>query len=339
MGSLPRSDIEGYEVFVRFNVEGHPKEGDDVVFFTDSNGLEMQKRVRDFRPTWNIQDNYEQSNQNISANYYPITSAIAYQGTEGNIAVVNDRSQGGTFYQEGDTITFEFMQNRRIPALDDRGMDEFLEEDMQPGIGKRVPASYFLSFNSSQREVQARVDSPLQYFFNDHPIFHPVNQSKINDTVSTDLKNAGVIDQVKLAAFPLARGSVLIRLTNIADYLDGNTTYSVNPSAVFEALCRSGNAPTNSTEVCSNYTSTELGLAGNLEKTEVVDRRIHWKSEGTKSTGAAAAVEEQANGEISLKPQEIRVYNYTLVPPSNNTARAYRAPEWAAVPLQEAFLQ
>ena len=30
----------------------------DKTFYTDSNGLEMQKRILNYRPTWNIEDNY-----------------------------------------------------------------------------------------------------------------------------------------------------------------------------------------------------------------------------------------------------------------------------------------
>jgi hypothetical protein len=41
-------------------------------FYTDSNGLEMQKRILNYRPTWNIEDNYADSLENITANYYPI---------------------------------------------------------------------------------------------------------------------------------------------------------------------------------------------------------------------------------------------------------------------------
>jgi hypothetical protein len=41
-------------------------------FYTDSNALDMQKRVLNKRPTWNLT-----TDEPISANYYPINSAIA----------------------------------------------------------------------------------------------------------------------------------------------------------------------------------------------------------------------------------------------------------------------
>ena len=44
----------------------------DDVFFTDSNGLEMQKRKVNYRPTWDLS-----VDQSVAGNYYPITSMIS----------------------------------------------------------------------------------------------------------------------------------------------------------------------------------------------------------------------------------------------------------------------
>jgi hypothetical protein len=45
-------------------VEGFNNSG---TFYTDSNGLEMQKRILDKRPDWDLQ-----TSQKESSNYYPI---------------------------------------------------------------------------------------------------------------------------------------------------------------------------------------------------------------------------------------------------------------------------
>lgn len=45
------------------------------VFYTDSNALEMQKRVLNYRPTWNLTT--KSGGLNITANMYPINSAIS----------------------------------------------------------------------------------------------------------------------------------------------------------------------------------------------------------------------------------------------------------------------
>lgn len=40
-------------------------------FYTDANGREMQKRVRDYRPSWDLN-----VTQPVAGNYYPLTAAI-----------------------------------------------------------------------------------------------------------------------------------------------------------------------------------------------------------------------------------------------------------------------
>jgi len=66
------------------------------VFYTDSNGLEMQRRQLNYRPTWNLTEH--KGGLNITANYYPINSAIAIIDEETNmqLTVMNDRAQGGS---------------------------------------------------------------------------------------------------------------------------------------------------------------------------------------------------------------------------------------------------
>ena len=44
------------------------------VFYTDANGREMQRRVRNYRPSWPLQ-----VNEPVSGNYYPLTSAMYIQ--------------------------------------------------------------------------------------------------------------------------------------------------------------------------------------------------------------------------------------------------------------------
>ena len=65
-------DIEfknGTEVTANFIVEGIDNKGR---FSTDSNGLEMQERRRDERPTFKIR-----TNQTVASNFYPVTSCIS----------------------------------------------------------------------------------------------------------------------------------------------------------------------------------------------------------------------------------------------------------------------
>jgi len=52
----------------------------DQTFYTDSNALEMQERILNFRPTWDFS-----TDEPVSGNYYPINSAIAILDTDKNL--------------------------------------------------------------------------------------------------------------------------------------------------------------------------------------------------------------------------------------------------------------
>ena len=110
----------------------------------------MQKRILNYRPTWDIQANYNDSNENITANYYPINSAISMKDIISYrvFTVMNDRSQGGSALSEGN---IEIMQNRFVPANDNLGNDEFLTEMDEYGNGIRVANTYYVQiFDSSK---------------------------------------------------------------------------------------------------------------------------------------------------------------------------------------------
>lgn len=67
LGGIPLQ-AQGKEVVLQFHTPNIDNKG---TFYTDSNGLEMQKRVLDYRPTWNFS-----SVLNVTQNYYPVNSAI-----------------------------------------------------------------------------------------------------------------------------------------------------------------------------------------------------------------------------------------------------------------------
>ena len=108
------------------------------VFYTDSNGLEMQKRLLNQRPDFTLS-----TNMTVSSNYYPINSAIAFKDDEKSLqmTVMNDRSQGGAVIENG---AIELMQNRRLLFDDNRGVAEALNETDKQGAGIEVNAKYFV---------------------------------------------------------------------------------------------------------------------------------------------------------------------------------------------------
>ena len=65
----------GKEVISRFRAPALASEG---VFYTDANGREFQRRVRNGRPTWDLN-----VTQPVAGNYFPVTAA-AFLRDEGS---------------------------------------------------------------------------------------------------------------------------------------------------------------------------------------------------------------------------------------------------------------
>jgi Glycosyl hydrolases family 38 C-terminal domain. len=68
VNSLPYNSGSGVEVILVVN---SPNITNNKTFYTDSMGMEMQKRIINYRPSWKLNPT-----QYVSGNYYPVTAAI-----------------------------------------------------------------------------------------------------------------------------------------------------------------------------------------------------------------------------------------------------------------------
>uniref|UniRef100_A0A665VZF2 Alpha-mannosidase n=1 Tax=Echeneis naucrates TaxID=173247 RepID=A0A665VZF2_ECHNA len=116
VGPLPIDDSLGKEVITRLDTSIQTAE----VFYTDSNGREVLRRKKDFRPTWTLKQS-----EPIAGNYYPINSRAFIKDDADQLTVVTDRSQGGGSIHNG---SLEIMLHRRLLYDDVRGVAEPLNE-------------------------------------------------------------------------------------------------------------------------------------------------------------------------------------------------------------------
>ncbi|CAD7699264.1 unnamed protein product [Ostreobium quekettii] len=179
VGPIPINDNVGKEVVSTFNTS--LPSGNE--FYTDSNGREMVRRVKDFRPTWtlNVTDP-------IAGNYYPITAAACIRhkpsnGSDGvyqpgfEFAVVTDRAQGAASLNSG---ALEVMLHRRILHDDFRGVGEALNETMCgcrncDCVGLVARGVHYITFQPDnrsariRRHLQQRLNDPLLLGFGHGP--------------------------------------------------------------------------------------------------------------------------------------------------------------------------
>lgn len=116
VGPIPVGDKWGKEIITRFDTDIKS----DQLFYTDANGREMQKRKRNYRPTWKLD-----ITEPVAGNYYPVNSRMYINDSAKQLTVLTDRSLGGSSMKDG---SMEIMLHRRLLVDDHRGVNEPLNE-------------------------------------------------------------------------------------------------------------------------------------------------------------------------------------------------------------------
>lgn len=136
VGPIPIGDGIGKEVINRV-IWGEVSTSD--TFYTDSNGREILKRVKDSRETWHLLNQ-----EPVAGNYYPVNSRLMiHTDNDFTAALFNDRSQGGTSLQDGH---MELMIHRRLLHDDAFGVGEALNETAF-GKGLVARGKHYLIFS------------------------------------------------------------------------------------------------------------------------------------------------------------------------------------------------
>jgi len=248
INSIDVSDDVPKDITVNWKMyDGFDPKGE---FFTDSNGLEMQRRLVDQRSWGEKLSNFSLLDiknigmeSSVPRNYFPIASAISmrdHNGSNVQVTIMNDRTQGGTA-DVSNKATIELMQHRRGTRDDARnGFDQMSNEvDLETMKGLRANALYYMHIfdfqrgKSKQREQQIRTNQPIHYLFSFDQI------AEANDTVKAGLSqanknwmaqfqqenalvNGGTKDLpgVAVQVFPQGKQEVLVRFENLLDKYD-----------------------------------------------------------------------------------------------------------------------
>lgn len=253
-------------------------------FYTDSNGLEEQKRVLDYRPTWPLVQ-FEPA----SGNYYPVNSHISILdvNTKQRVSLLVDRSQGGSVIRDGN---LEIMIQRRTTMDDSRGVGEPLDEN---GITQKV--RHFLVIGDGNRAVQKA---------NDQRIIVSWAQSTATFAKHPAPKPTFTVpDTVKIYLRPFSDDSYLLRLMN----------FDISKSVCILLLQTMVNVP-------AGWTITEYALGFNQLLSDMKAKKYTWREEkyelytGETPNPTRLGFHLQGNiadGTVDLKPFEIRTFKLT----------------------------
>ncbi|XP_025835230.1 lysosomal alpha-mannosidase-like [Agrilus planipennis] len=319
-------EVLGKEIITRYTTNMKT----DSVFYTDSNGREIMKRVRDFRPSWNFSiDEY------ISSNYYPITSKILIRDEKNDleVAVLTDRGQSGTSLNDGEV---ELMLHRESKVDDGLGVEEELQE-LAYGVGLVVRGSHYV--NSGSFINTRRGDSPTyqqkdiaqRKLLSAWTFLSPTNHLSFEDykakhTLQFEGLTRSLPANVQILTLePWTETSFLLRLEHvyeINEHPDWSTTATVDFNDLFTTF-----------EIIS-IRETTLGANQGLDEherlyfkpdKETVEEKVHggshdpeWKIWKKKSKVYSYTVKEEEDEEysierleelkIQLKPMQIRTF-------------------------------
>ncbi|XP_018570360.1 lysosomal alpha-mannosidase [Anoplophora glabripennis] len=213
-------DEMGKEVITKYTVTSTFE--NKGTFYTDSNGREMIKRTLNSRPDYKYNSSYEP----VASNYYPVTSKIVIKNKKVELAILTDRSQGGSSLNDGE---IELMLHRRIVHDDSKGVGESLNET-EFGSGIYVRGSHYLIFGSATKlnpdgKSTAAQERILSHKKLNQPWVGVGNISSVNVTAlqqklnfNYSALNEALPENINILTFePWANQSYLLRLEHILE--------------------------------------------------------------------------------------------------------------------------
>ncbi|KAK1310707.1 hypothetical protein QJS10_CPA08g00415 [Acorus calamus] len=295
VGPIPVDDKIGKEVVTQITTTMMTNK----TFYTDSNGRDFLKRVRDYRSDWDLQ-----VNQPVAGNYYPINLGIYMEGNRTELSVLVDRAVGGGSILDGQV---ELMLHRRLLHDDSRGVAEALDEiDCIPDqcSGLTIQGKYYLRIDPLgegakwRRSVGQEIYSPLRLAFSEQDggnwkASHLSTYSAIDPSYSLP-DNVAIITLQELE-----HGSVLLRLAHLYE-VEEDKDLSVMATVDLRKLFPE--------KKISKV--TEMNLAANQGRDEMQKKRLVWKVEGPSNdeTMMRGGLVDPSKLLVELGPMEIRTF-------------------------------
>ncbi|CAN1816166.1 Probable alpha-mannosidase At5g66150 [Linum perenne] len=212
IGPIPTDDGIGKEVVSQLTANMVT----DKVFYTDSNGRDFLKRVRNGRNDWNLS-----VNQPVAGNYYPLNLGAYINDSKTELSVLVDRATGGGSIKDGQ---IELMFHRRILEDDSRGVDEALDEQVcvedTNCQGLTVRGNYYVSINKLgsgatwRRTTGQEIYTPLLLAFA-HEDDKLWKASHLTSATTMDMGYSLPFNVALITLEELEDGSVLLRLAHL----------------------------------------------------------------------------------------------------------------------------
>ncbi|XP_021907952.1 alpha-mannosidase [Carica papaya] len=294
IGPIPTDDGVGKEVVTRMTANM----ATDKVFYTDSNGRDFIKRIRDYRSDWPLE-----VKQPVAGNYYPLNLGMFIMDKKTEFSVLVDRATGGSSIVDGEV---ELMLHRRMLFDDSRGVGEALDEIACSGStceGLTVRGNYYMSIDKLgagarwRRTTGQEVYSPLLLAFT-HESLENWRSSFLTKATAMDTNYSLPLNVALITLQELDDWSVLLRLAHL--YEEGE---DVEQSKLAKVELKRMFAGRTIKEV------KETSLSSTQEKSEM--KKMRWKVEGDsgkESSPTRGGPLDPSTLVVELGPMEIRSF-------------------------------
>lgn len=295
IGPIPVDDGAGKEITTQITTTLKTNK----TFYTDSNGRDFIKRIRDYRADWDLQ-----VNQPVAGNYYPINLGIYVQDDSMELSVLVDRSVGGSSLVDGQ---IELMLHRRLLHDDIRGVGEVLNEEVCVGgqcKGLTIQGKLYIRIDPVgegakwRRTFGQEIYSPLLLAFAEQdgnnwmeshlPTFSGLDPSYVlpNNTALITLEE-------------LENGKLLLRLAHLYETGE-DKDYSVMATVELKKLLHN----------IKITKATETSLSANQERSRMENKKLIWEVEGSSEEPKVVrgGPVDPAKLVVELAPMEIRTF-------------------------------
>ncbi|XP_066387203.1 alpha-mannosidase-like isoform X3 [Miscanthus floridulus] len=294
IGPIPVDDDVGKEVITRLTANMVT----NSTFYTDSNGRDFLKRVRNYREDWNLQ-----VTQPVTGNYYPVNLGVYVADGKYELSVLVDRAVGASSIQDGQ---LEIMLHRRLLKDDGRGVGEPLDEVVcvdQDCEGLTARGTYYVNVEKLGNGAHWRRTYGQQVY---SPFLLAFTHEEETSSKSYNVAKAGMMD----ANYSLPDNVAIVTLQN----LDDGTTL-LRLAHLFQAAedpKYSEVAKVDLKKVFGKRTIkefTETNLSANQKKSEM--KKLNWRVTGDTESGLAPVKGGPVDSRalvVELGPMEIRTF-------------------------------
>ncbi|KAI3457771.1 hypothetical protein Pfo_014434 [Paulownia fortunei] len=265
VGPIPVDDGFGKEIIAQISTALKTNK----TFYTDSNGRDFIKRIRDYRADWDLE-----VHQPIAGNYYPMNLGIYLEDDTMEVSVLVDRAVGGSSLVDGQ---IELMLHRRLLNDDSRGVGEALNEEvcvLDNCKGLTVQGKFYLRIDPRGEGAKWRRTFGQEVY---SPLLLAFSEEEGNNWMSSRITTFSAIDQsyslpnniAVITLQELESGRVLLRLAHLYETGE-DKDYSVVTGVELKKLFPDKKI----------IKVTEMSLSANQERMEMEKKRLDWKVQG-----------------------------------------------------------